>query len=389
MKKIITTTVALLATMLISTGTLAVVPDMIPVQGVLADVDDAPVDGLVDMTFNLYDGESSSTVLWTDTFIDVDVDMGFFTVYLGGGAALDFSTLLTNPEIWMGVTVESDPEMTRVPFYTVPFAIEAQVCERIGSLTETDINTNFAAAAHNHDDLYYTETEVDTLLADKADATHNHDTTYAPIAHNHDADYAPISHVHDWADITTGMPAGFADGIDDDTTYSAGTGLDLVGTTFHADTGYLQRRVTGICSLGWSVIGVNADGSVTCRQNHIRNSDGSTNNQGAHWLGLAFRIVDGYDETSGRLEVSFDGANTWGTVCDDMFDTTSADVVCRSMGYSSGLMIPNNMTADGTGNIYLDNFACPTGAESLLDCRVAQLGYHNCAHSEDVGVDCN
>jgi hypothetical protein len=34
-----------------------------------------------------------------------------------------------------------------------------------------------------------------------------------------------------WAGLT-GAPAGFADGIDDDTTYQAGTGLDLVDTTF-------------------------------------------------------------------------------------------------------------------------------------------------------------
>jgi len=38
--------------------------------------------------------------------------------------------------------------------------------------------TDFAAAAHNHDTVYYTETEVDTLLAGKSDINHNHDTSY-------------------------------------------------------------------------------------------------------------------------------------------------------------------------------------------------------------------
>lgn len=35
-----------------------------------------------------------------------------------------------------------------------------------------------ANAEHTHDDIYYTETEVDTLLGNKADATHNHDDSY-------------------------------------------------------------------------------------------------------------------------------------------------------------------------------------------------------------------
>ncbi len=66
-----------------------------------------------------------------------------------------------------------------------------------------------------------------------------------------------------WSGLQS-VPAGFADGVDDNTTYSAGTGLTLAGTTFAADTGYLQRRVSDTCAAGSAIRVVNADGSVTC-----------------------------------------------------------------------------------------------------------------------------
>jgi hypothetical protein len=61
----------------------------------------------------------------------------------------------------------------------------------------------------------------------------------------------------------TGVPAGLADG-DDDTRYTAGSGLTLMGTTFSVDTGAIQARVTGSCPAGQSIRAIAADGTVTC-----------------------------------------------------------------------------------------------------------------------------
>ena len=41
-----------------------------------------------------------------------------------------------------------------------------------------DFPTSMPPTQHNHDDRYYTETEVDTKLVGKADTNHNHDSVY-------------------------------------------------------------------------------------------------------------------------------------------------------------------------------------------------------------------
>ena len=57
-----------------------------------------------------------------------------------------------------------------------------------------------------------------------------------------------------------------------------------------------------------------------------------------HFLGCTtgvVRLVGGGSVNQGRVEICVN--NSWGTVCDDLFGINDARVICRQMGYPSGL----------------------------------------------------
>ena len=87
-------------------------------QGKLTDSAGNPLSGTYDMTFSLYDVASGGTVLDTDSQA-VDVTDGLFNTNI------DFSQgYFDGRDLWLGLKVESDPEMTpRQEFKPVPYAL--------------------------------------------------------------------------------------------------------------------------------------------------------------------------------------------------------------------------------------------------------------------------
>ena len=57
----------------------------------------------------------------------------------------------------------------------------------------------------------------------------------------------------------------------------------------------------------------------------------------------AIRLVGGTERYEGRVEVCI--GETWGTVCDDGWDTNDAGVVCAQLGYTRfSMYTPHKMT---------------------------------------------
>ncbi|XP_064614318.1 uncharacterized protein LOC135478001 [Liolophura sinensis] len=103
----------------------------------------------------------------------------------------------------------------------------------------------------------------------------------------------------------------------------------------------------------------------------------------------SLRLVNGTQPTAGRVEVMYKGK--WGTICDDAFGTEEAIVVCRQMGYCGGAT-KAKLTFGQAANdvsIHLDDVVCNGREVSIMQCRSAGLGTHNCNHDEDVGIVCS
>ncbi len=171
-----------------------------------------------------------------------------------------------------------------------------------------NVQLDFGATAFDGTDRYLE-------IAVRCPAGSGSYTTLAPRQTVTAAPYAIYSSGGEWSGLL-GVPPGFQDDIDNDvlgelicangqiarysgtawvcvgdssgdvTSVTAGTGLSGGGTfgdvTLSADTGYLQRRITGTCAAGSSIRVINADGTVTCQTDTEGNDWTLTGNSGTN-----------------------------------------------------------------------------------------------------------
>ncbi|XP_055926168.1 lysyl oxidase homolog 2-like isoform X1 [Argiope bruennichi] len=101
----------------------------------------------------------------------------------------------------------------------------------------------------------------------------------------------------------------------------------------------------------------------------------------------AVRLVNGRNSYEGNVEVYHLGI--WGSVCDDEWDITEANVICRSIGFSKAAKATQNGEfGRGRKKIWMDNLYCEGHEKRLQDCRFDGWGSHDCSASEAAGVVC-
>ncbi|XP_055848149.1 lysyl oxidase homolog 2B [Episyrphus balteatus] len=101
----------------------------------------------------------------------------------------------------------------------------------------------------------------------------------------------------------------------------------------------------------------------------------------------AIRLVGGPNEYEGNIEILHN--NKWGSVCDDEWDSTEAQVVCRQLGFP-GYKKFTHSGAYGPARrrFWMDNVICTGNEKELTDCRFDDWGKSDCESSEAAGVVC-
>lgn len=184
---------------------------LVPLQGQVTDDQGVPVEGNLPVTVDLRAAGGSGAVLWSSART-ASFEGGAFTLYLGEVTPLDLALFVTNPDAALVLTVDGDA-LEAVPLAHTPLAAYAAHAATADRAATAD----FATAAG------------DAATLDGRGASDFLPSTYAPA----------------WTDLT-GVPAELADG-DADTTYAAGSGLTLAGTTFEADQAAIEGWAQGVC----------------------------------------------------------------------------------------------------------------------------------------------
>ncbi len=159
---------------------------MMKYQGRLLDptTGDPKPDGAYSMTFSIYDVSTGGTALWSETK-NVEVKGGLFNAILGDVTSLP-AGIFTGQDLWLGIKVGADPETSpRQQLLPMPYAIYAKNADTVDGMEGADLQRRVSG----------------TCASGNAIRVINADGTVTCEA-------------------------------DDDTTYTAGTGLSLSGTTF-------------------------------------------------------------------------------------------------------------------------------------------------------------
>lgn len=172
----------------------------VPVQGLLTNDADEPLEGDHELTIRLYEGADGTTALFEERQT-ASLSGGAFALHLGATKDLDPATIAGARELWLSIAIGEEEEMKpRLRIGTVPYAAHALSCAEATTL-QGAAPEDFAMSNHTH--------AFSELTAVPA--------TFPPAAHTHafsELTDVPASFPSAWATLAD-VPADLADGDDD------------------------------------------------------------------------------------------------------------------------------------------------------------------------------
>ncbi|XP_066252034.1 uncharacterized protein [Euwallacea similis] len=109
-------------------------------------------------------------------------------------------------------------------------------------------------------------------------------------------------------------------------------------------------------------------------------------------FGYRVKLAGGHQPHEGRIEVTV--FEKTGYICDDQFEITDANVLCKELGFPLGaLEVKGNShyakhLKENHTLYMMDDIECFGNETSIMQCNFAGWGIHNCADNEIAGVVC-
>ncbi len=222
---------ATLSLLLLAAPLGAAVPSLINFQGRLTDADDNAVTAATPVTFKLYTVETGGTAAFTESQVVTPDSNGLYNVFIGSTVSL--GGLSFDQNLWLEVTVNGETLSPRYRLTASPYALQASSANYAAAVPWSGITGMPAGFADGTDD----GAGGGSLTADSVGTEHIKDSTITvnDMAANSVGGNQIIDSTITNADINdvawgklTGVPAGFADGVDDT---AGGLSADSVGTT--------------------------------------------------------------------------------------------------------------------------------------------------------------
>ncbi|GIW62067.1 MAG: hypothetical protein KatS3mg089_0919 [Patescibacteria group bacterium] len=120
-------------------------PRILSFQGRLTDISDNPITSATPLRFAIYNDltASGSALLWQEVqTVTPDTD-GVFSVLLGTNTTIPSSVFTDNSSLYLGVTVQTDPELTpRQQIATVAFAANSETLQGLYPITAAGAGTS-------------------------------------------------------------------------------------------------------------------------------------------------------------------------------------------------------------------------------------------------------
>ena len=315
-------------------------PNTITYQGCVVGSGGAPVaDGSYPMRFSIWSSVSGGTTpLWQEVEGSVAVANGLFSATLGDGTTFG-SLFANNNGLWMEVAIDLNKSGSfetneiyapRQKMAGAAWAMDANSADLLDGYHANAFVRSITAGAG----LLRSGTSQTATLSANSNYLQRRVTGSAPVGQF-------IRAINSDGTVVSAVDQV---GIGDITGVAAGTGLSGGGATgnvtLSANTGYLQRRVTGSAAAGQFIRAINADGTVVAAADQVGTGDITAVNAGTGLTG-------GGTSGSVSLAVLFGGAGV------------STSVAHSDHAHASGIdwSLWGNATTSGTHFLGTTNFA--------------------------------